>query len=536
VKPGETLRKIARAIRPEGVSLEQTLVGLYRQNPDAFINKNMNLVKSGKILRVPDANEIAALAPTEASQEVRMQVADFNAYRNRVADRPATAPEEGSVRSGRIGSSRVTERGAAEGPRDTVRISRGEPPGKGKPAGRMNTEERLRALEEEVIAREKALAEANERIAQLEQIIKDTQRAMELKSAGAGSAQKGAEKSGAPGQPGSSTVAVAPPVAPAAKPQEQPTPPAKAAPAEQPPSASGAEAQKQPTPAEPAPAAKPPPAQKAKAAPAPEPAKEPSFMSTLLDEPLYLAAGGAAVLLGGLAFMIVRRRRQAEHDAEDPDDTPHIAPTLGGSGGGAAQETWPGRSTLERAATRGDTATTPAPTAKVATTPTSPPAVLPAASPRATTSEDNDLDFDLEVRRAGAAGYATEPRGTAQPDVVAGNGPPTVERDSQPNEFKLDPLPPVDAPMEMEKVSSEPPPGVDFKLDLNDLDVNAPSRQAGASGHDDHWHDVQQKFDLAKSYQQMGDKGGARDILQEVLREGDKDQQAQAKKLLESLS
>jgi pilus assembly protein FimV len=34
----------------------------------------------------------------------------------------------------------------------------------------------------------------------------------------------------------------------------------------------------------------------------------------------------------------------------------------------------------------------------------------------------------------------------------------------------------------------------------------------------------------------MGDKDGARDILQEVLREGDSDQQSQATKLLERLS
>src|SRR5688572_3882740 len=42
VKPGETLRGIARAVKPEGVTVEQTLVALHRHNPDAFIRKNMN--------------------------------------------------------------------------------------------------------------------------------------------------------------------------------------------------------------------------------------------------------------------------------------------------------------------------------------------------------------------------------------------------------------------------------------------------------------------------------------------------------------
>ena len=73
-------------------------------------------------------------------------------------------------------------------------------------------------------------------------------------------------------------------------------------------------------------------------------------------------------------------------------------------------------------------------------------------------------------------------------------------------------------------------------VDLNALDVNARSGEAAAAGPDDHWYDVQQKFDLAKAYEEMGDKGGARDILQEVLREGDGEQQMKARQLLESLS
>ena len=76
----------------------------------------------------------------------------------------------------------------------------------------------------------------------------------------------------------------------------------------------------------------------------------------------------------------------------------------------------------------------------------------------------------------------------------------------------------------------------DFNLDLKDLNLafGEPSSKT-APARDDHWHDVQQKFDLAKAYEQMGDKEGARDILQEVLKEGDPEQQAQAKKLLAPL-
>ncbi len=332
VKPGETLASIARNVKPESVSLEQTLVGLYRHNPDAFIKQNMNLLRSGKILRVPEAQELSAMPPSEARQEVRTQVADFNAYRNRVADRAASAPEEGSVRSGRIGS-RVADRSAAEGPRDTVRISRGEPPGKGGDAASTSAAERIRALEEEAIAREKALAEANERIAHLEQIIKDTQRAMELKSAPGAAAGKGAEKSAVSAQP-SSPVALAPSAAAPGQP-EGAKPAAEAAKA---PKAADASA---PAPAPKADA----PADAKKKAAQPEPATEPSFVERLFEEPLYLAAGGAVVLLGGLGLMIARRRRH-ERGTLDDDYESKTPPTLGDSTAGADRE-W-SESVIER--------------------------------------------------------------------------------------------------------------------------------------------------------------------------------------------
>ena len=47
---------------------------------------------------------------------------------------------------------------------------------------------------------------------------------------------------------------------------------------------------------------------------------------------------------------------------------------------------------------------------------------------------------------------------------------------------------------------------------------------------------MQTKFDLAKAYEEMGDKAGARQILEEVIREGDAEQQTQAKQLLSKLS
>jgi pilus assembly protein FimV len=91
--------------------------------------------------------------------------------------------------------------------------------------------------------------------------------------------------------------------------------------------------------------------------------------------------------------------------------------------------------------------------------------------------------------------------------------------------------------MDSERVSSEPPPrDFEFKLDLDNLDLAAPGEaKTTAPPRDAHWYDVQQKFDLAKAYEEMGDRDGARDILREVLKEGDQEQRVQATQLLAKL-
>ncbi|MEK6663497.1 MAG: FimV/HubP family polar landmark protein [Pseudomonadota bacterium] len=50
------------------------------------------------------------------------------------------------------------------------------------------------------------------------------------------------------------------------------------------------------------------------------------------------------------------------------------------------------------------------------------------------------------------------------------------------------------------------------------------------------WEEASTKLDLARAYLEMGDKEGAREILQEVVSEGGPDQQEDAKKLLATLS
>jgi pilus assembly protein FimV len=75
-------------------------------------------------------------------------------------------------------------------------------------------------------------------------------------------------------------------------------------------------------------------------------------------------------------------------------------------------------------------------------------------------------------------------------------------------------------------------------VDLADisLDLGAPGGGNGSGGAPDaRWQEVATKLDLAKAYEEMGDKDGARELLKEVVKEGDSAQQQQAQTMLQAL-
>jgi pilus assembly protein FimV len=67
----DTLWSIASRARPSSdVSVQQTMLAIQRMNPDAFINGNINLLKAGYVLRLPNEAEARALSAQEALGEV----------------------------------------------------------------------------------------------------------------------------------------------------------------------------------------------------------------------------------------------------------------------------------------------------------------------------------------------------------------------------------------------------------------------------------------------------------------------------------
>jgi pilus assembly protein FimV len=247
VVKGDTLSQIAVANLPEGVSLNQMLVVLYRANEAAFINNNMNLVRAGATLKIPSKEDAAAVAREDATKVVGVQAQEFDEYRGRVATAVAMAPAREAPTQRATGKIEAAPPAptAPKGPtEDQLRLSRAEEASKaGKSAARAD----------DLAARERELREERERVAQLEQNVKDMERLLELKNQQLAQLQKqAAAASTAP-------AATAPAPAPAAKAPE----PMKAP-----------EAAKAPEPPKPAPA--PAPVAKAPEPPAPpKPAEAP---------------------------------------------------------------------------------------------------------------------------------------------------------------------------------------------------------------------------------------------------------------------
>ncbi|HET7362694.1 MAG TPA: FimV/HubP family polar landmark protein [Burkholderiales bacterium] len=322
VKRGDTLGAIAKANLPAGVSLNQMLIAIFRANEDAFIRGNVNLVRTGRILNIPEPDAIGTIDREEANRLVKDQHDQWMEYRSRLAAVPApaeaAAPQQEAA--GRIEPKPEAPKPPA--PSDQVRLSKTEP---GKPAAPASRA----AREDDAAARERALQEAQSRTSELEKNVADLQKLLALKNQQLAEMERKAGAKPAPVPP----VAQAPaqqPAAPAQQPAApaQPGTPKPAAEAPKPPAQAPAPVAEAPKPAAEAPkpaaeAPQPAPAAPKPVAPRPvakkaAPAPEPSIIDEFLDNPMYLALLGALVLLL-IAYFIYSWRRKKNAQARFKD-------------------------------------------------------------------------------------------------------------------------------------------------------------------------------------------------------------------------
>jgi pilus assembly protein FimV len=374
---GDTLSKIAIRNQVEGVTLQQMLVALFRTNPDAFVADNMNRLRAGKIISIPDRDAVEGVAPADARRIVSAQYADFNDYRRSLglAVASASAPQ-GAARqvSGQISPPKEEKPAASkEPPKDELRLSRGDEAKRGAKGAGV-------AAADDLSAKDNALKEANERIAILQKNLQDLQNLLEVKNKAAAQAQQQAQAAkAAPAQkvepakaaPAAKVEPVKPPEpakaapkAPEAAKASEPAKASEAAKAQEPAPASAKtpevsavakapetaktpEIAKAPEPAKaPGPPAKAPEPSKTEAAkaapkkPAPPAQVEVSFIDDLLDNPMALGgAGGAVVLLAGYAAYAWRRKRSAQFENSIMSVVPSDADSVLGSVGGRNVDT-----------------------------------------------------------------------------------------------------------------------------------------------------------------------------------------------------
>ncbi|WP_447747844.1 FimV/HubP family polar landmark protein [Pseudomonas nicosulfuronedens] len=320
----DTLWEIAARARPDGrVSVQQTMLAIQDLNPDAFLGGNINRLKSGQVLRLPDAEQIKARTQPDAVAEVSQQ---YTAWRE-----GRSLPTGGARQLDATPRANAGAAPAQVENKDSLRLLSGEN-GKAKGGDKGSKDgqvvaDKLAVTKESLDSTRRENDELQGRMTDLQGQMDKLQKLIALKDAQLAKLQGelGSDKAadnGAAAVPGTDATAQSgtPPVPGAAEQPAAPTPAGEAGA----PSAPAAEVQPQPapapvpTPAAPAPAPA-PEAQQPKPAPVAAPAEqaETSFIDEILANPIWLGAIAGSALLALLVLLMIISRRRAAKEQED---------------------------------------------------------------------------------------------------------------------------------------------------------------------------------------------------------------------------
>ncbi|MBS7808301.1 FimV/HubP family polar landmark protein [Variovorax sp. PCZ-1] len=329
VKPGDTAAALAARYKPAGVSLDQMLVAMLNNSPDAFIGGNVNRLKSGAVI---DMQAASAAAPGtgegQARETIVAQSKDFNEFRRRLASGAPTAAAAAPSRAagGKV-QANVTEPKAAAAAPDKLTLSKGSVAAKAK---------------EEAIAKEKQAKDNAARVAELSKNIQDLNKLGTTTAAKPSAAAPAGAPAAAASAPGVKVAGGAPSVPALPTPSAAPATPVAAAPAAaasapkttttavvSTPTTATSTVASAPATSTPTVAASTPTSTVTAAAPAasapapavaapkpqtppPPPPPEPTFIESLMADPTTLYGAGGALLagLGGLAFWRIRQKKK----------------------------------------------------------------------------------------------------------------------------------------------------------------------------------------------------------------------------------
>ncbi len=218
VRRGQTLAEIAAGLPGTAAySLDQTMIALLRANPDAFIGQDINRLRQGAVLRVPDAEALARTGAAEAATLVREQVANWRQTRSAAQVAPVSNDADAAP-------ARPPAPAAARPPRKVADARLEIAPPRADAATRAGTQsgasaggegemlrQELLQTKESLAARDAEVQELKAKVAELEQLQKQQQTLIAMKDdALAGAQQRLAANQSAP-QTAATTAASAEP-------------------------------------------------------------------------------------------------------------------------------------------------------------------------------------------------------------------------------------------------------------------------------------------------------------------------------------
>ena len=198
VQRGQTLSQIARGFlnngAGQGYNLDQTMLALLRANPEAFINGNINRLKQGAVLRIPQSAELAQLGEAEAAALVRDQMAEWRQARRPIpqpvettASPLASAPPRAAPAAPRAAEARLEI-----APPDASAATRaGTQSGiDAEGEGDMLANQQLTLTKEELAARESEVQELRAQVAELEGLKQQQAKLIAMKDSELAAAQQ----------------------------------------------------------------------------------------------------------------------------------------------------------------------------------------------------------------------------------------------------------------------------------------------------------------------------------------------------------
>ena len=278
--PRDTLWEIAAKAR-NGGSIQQTMLAIQALNPDAFIDGNINRLKTGQVLRLPDQVQSTSLPQPKAIAEVAAQNTAWRQGRRYVA-KPGTGQQQLDATKRARGEGASSQPAADKLSLVSADTGKG---GKGAAGDAKALSDKLAVTEESLDATRRDNAELKSRMSDLQSQLDKLQRLIELKNNQLAKLQAaGGADASASSVPAMSAELAASPAAT----------PADAAPV--------------PAPEAGAPEVVP--------APVVEPTPDDQKFNELLTNPILLGlvGGGAVVLL--LLLLLLARRRKAQQEAE----------------------------------------------------------------------------------------------------------------------------------------------------------------------------------------------------------------------------